>query len=147
MRLRLFIVLGIAIGSTVVWILLQSAISPIPPETVTKTLYSWYFSCLEQHTNNAESFPKICPFNTTHALSDRFAKSLASVSDDPILCNEGLPSKITLLKPYYDTHQRATVIVVLFIPHGESHIPVRLQRINNQWKITAIDCDLDGHID
>lgn len=117
------------------------------PDELMRAVYTSYFQCMKTAGSQKGSLLDHCIANPGDFFDGTFVKTLKATPGDTLLCNEGIPKKINIFKPYLDSSSSATVIVETVFTGGNYHIPVRLHKAKYGWLIYEIDCNLDGHID
>lgn len=118
----------------------QSQSVIVNPNSVVKDYYNWWLSCLNQKLSGAEVH---CSYNKTGALTDALVIELNQASGfDPILCAQNIPGKINFDNAVLENTDTAKVEVhTVWGASLQRNISVGLQQINNQWKISSINCN------
>lgn len=149
--ISLLIVLAIAAGGVVIWRFnyLQKLTTPFErrststassPEQVTEKFYTWYIGCLEE-TVGTEKAP--CQWQKSDYVNDKLTKNIGGNGYDPIICAQNLPdtSKGSVVVKKAEISDNKAKAVIYSLYNWENRpIEVDLERINNQWKITALAC-------
>ena len=125
----------------------QSSLAPTPdepsPEKITENFYRSYIECLDYHFRYPSGSPRQdCPFDKFQVLSPEVLQKIETIkASDPILCaqNTSDPHSIKADKAVI-VNNTATTTVHTYFESGDNPIKVSLENKNNEWKITAINC-------
>ncbi len=113
-------------------------------DIVTEDYYNWYLSCLNQHmtNNNSGNMKADCAYNKTGALTNDLNNKLQQASFyDPILCAQNIPEKYTFENAIVTSDTATKEVHTIWGSSSQGNIKISLENLNNQWRISSIDCN------